>query len=133
MRLFEHADFEQAITRAAEHFRARGLRPAIIEKDYYYYDLYQLTGQAEVTDMLRSDEYGTIKADYDQISRAHFEKSYFFPEGMSFANSDALFPPGELAGQIEAEYEKQCQALCYGSYPAWSEVQDRFEELRHHL
>src|SRR6202034_1106968 len=30
-----HPDFEQAILRAAEHFRARGLRPAIIEKDYY--------------------------------------------------------------------------------------------------
>ena len=35
MRLFEHADFEQAILRAAEHFRERKLRPAIIEKDYY--------------------------------------------------------------------------------------------------
>jgi len=35
MRLCEHADFEQAILRAAEHFKARGLRPAIIEKDYY--------------------------------------------------------------------------------------------------
>jgi hypothetical protein len=35
MKLFEHADFEQAILRAAEHFRDRGLRPAIIEKDYY--------------------------------------------------------------------------------------------------
>lgn len=35
MRLFEHPDFEQAIIQAAEHFRARGLRPAIIEKDYY--------------------------------------------------------------------------------------------------
>ncbi len=35
MRLFEHADFEQAIIQAAEHFRAQGLRPAIIEKDYY--------------------------------------------------------------------------------------------------
>ena len=35
MRLFEHPDFEQAILRAAEHFRERKLRPAIIEKDYY--------------------------------------------------------------------------------------------------
>jgi hypothetical protein len=35
VKLFEHADFEQSILRAAEHFRARGLRPAIIEKDYY--------------------------------------------------------------------------------------------------
>lgn len=35
MRLYEHSDFDQAILRAAEHFLARGLRPAIIEKDYY--------------------------------------------------------------------------------------------------
>jgi Nucleotidyl transferase AbiEii toxin, Type IV TA system len=35
MRLFEHPDFTQAILRAAEHFRSRGLRPAVIEKDYY--------------------------------------------------------------------------------------------------
>src|SRR5580698_9726176 len=35
MRLFEHPEFEQAILRAAEHFREQGLRPAIIEKDYY--------------------------------------------------------------------------------------------------
>ena len=35
MRLFEHPDFEQVVLQAAEHFRERGLRPAIIEKDYY--------------------------------------------------------------------------------------------------
>lgn len=35
MRLFEHPDFEQAVFRAAEHFRPRGLREAIIEKDYF--------------------------------------------------------------------------------------------------
>ncbi len=35
MKLFEHPDFGQAILQAAEHFRARGLRPGVIEKDYY--------------------------------------------------------------------------------------------------
>ena len=35
MRLFEHRDFEQVVLEAAEHFRERSLRPAIIEKDYY--------------------------------------------------------------------------------------------------
>src|SRR3984957_267205 len=35
MKLFEHPEFEQAIVRAAEHFRPQGMRPAIIEKDYY--------------------------------------------------------------------------------------------------
>jgi hypothetical protein len=36
VRLFEHPDFEQAVIRAAEHFRAQELREAIIEKDYYF-------------------------------------------------------------------------------------------------
>ena len=35
MKLFEHKDFEQAILGAEQHFAARKLRPAIIEKDYY--------------------------------------------------------------------------------------------------
>lgn len=35
MRLSEHPDFQQAIVQAAEHFSERGLRPALIEKDYY--------------------------------------------------------------------------------------------------
>jgi hypothetical protein len=35
VKLFEHPDFEQAIIKAAEHSGGRGLRPAIIWKDYY--------------------------------------------------------------------------------------------------
>jgi hypothetical protein len=35
VKLFEHKDFEQAVLRAEEHFRPRGLRAAVIEKDYY--------------------------------------------------------------------------------------------------
>jgi predicted nucleotidyltransferase component of viral defense system len=35
MKLLEHPDFDQAILRATEHFQNRGLRAAIIEKDYY--------------------------------------------------------------------------------------------------
>ena len=35
MKLCEPPDFEQAILRATEHFHGKGLRPAIIEKDYY--------------------------------------------------------------------------------------------------
>ena len=35
VRLFEHPDFDQAILQASEHFRSQGLRPAIVEKDYY--------------------------------------------------------------------------------------------------
>ena len=46
MRLFEHPDFEQAILRAAEHFRGQGLRAAIIEKDYYVTEALRLIALA---------------------------------------------------------------------------------------
>lgn len=96
----------------------------------HYYDLFQLSGQEDVSAMLRSPEYAAIKKDYDRISRAHFSRSYFPPEGMSFAKSDALFPPQGLAGAIGAEYERQCRLLCYGPYPSWDEIQARFGEFR---
>lgn len=96
----------------------------------HYYDLFQLSQQAEVVAMLESAEHAGIKKDYDEISRAHFSKSYFFPERMSFARSDALFPPPELSAAIGAEYEAQCRQLCYGPYPSWSEVRSRFLEIR---
>lgn len=96
----------------------------------HYYDLFQLAVQPEVLAMLRSDEYAIIKADYDKISREYFPKSYFYPEGMSFANSDAIYPTAELIATISAEYEDQCQMLCYGPFPSWAKVQARFDELK---
>ncbi len=78
----------------------------------HYYDLFQLAIQHEVTAMLNSPEYAAIKTDYDQISRTHFSRSYFHPEGMSFARSDALFPPDKLSTAIGAEYDAQCRMLC---------------------
>ena len=96
----------------------------------HYYDLFQLAAREDVIEMLKSDEYGAIKADYDQISRTHFPKNYFYPDQMSFANSDALFPPTELAAIISVECEGQCGMLCYGPYPSWGEIQARLLELR---
>jgi hypothetical protein len=96
----------------------------------HYYDLFQLARQGEVIAMLKSAEYAAIKADYDQISRSHFSRSYFHPNDMSFAKSDALFPPRELAATIAAEYEGQCKVLCYRKYPSWEEIQARLLELR---
>jgi predicted nucleotidyltransferase component of viral defense system len=96
----------------------------------HYYDLFQLAAQKEVIVMLQSDEYAEIKADYDKISRTHFRRSYFHPDEMRFAKSDALFPPAELAAAIGAEYQTQCRMLCYGPYPSWAEIQARLLELR---
>lgn len=96
----------------------------------HYYDLYQLAAEPEVLAMLKCDEYAAIKQDYDRISREHFERSYFRPDGMCFANSDALFPAADLAAYIGAEYETQCRMLCHGPFPGWHDVQARFKELR---
>jgi hypothetical protein len=96
----------------------------------HYYDLFQLAAQDEVMAMLRSGEYAAIKADYDAVSRVHFADSYFFPDGMSFARSAALFPDDELSRRISAEYEAQCRTLCYGPYPPWPEVVARFVAIR---
>jgi hypothetical protein len=96
----------------------------------HYYDLFQLSDKPEVLAMLKSDEYADIKKDYDLVSRTYFPKSYFPPDKMSFAGSDALFPAEELSATISAEYEAQCRMLCYGPYPSWSEVQSRFSEIR---
>ena len=96
----------------------------------HYYDLSQLAAQPEVLAMLKSGEYEAIKADYDRISRAHFDRSYFLPAKMRFANSDALFPPVDLAAMLNAEYTRQCRLLCYGPFPTWDEIQSRFLTLR---
>lgn len=47
MRLFEHADFEQAILRAEQHYGPRGLRAAVIEKDYYVTEALRLIATAD--------------------------------------------------------------------------------------
>lgn len=99
----------------------------------HYYDLFQLSSQPEVLEMLRSGEYGEIKQDYDLISRTHFPGSYFYPDQMSFANSDALFATGELSSAIGREYEDQCEILCFGPHPSWDIVQARFTEIRNLL
>ena len=99
----------------------------------HYYDLFRLAAQQEVTTVLASDEYAAINADYDEVSRAHFPQSYFPPDEMSFAASDALFPPTDLDATLGAETEVQCRQLCLGPYPSWSEVRARFEELKGQL
>ena len=96
----------------------------------HYYDLFQLAARPEVLAMLSSEEYTQIKADYDHVSRTHFAKHYFYPEGMRFAASDALFPPADLAIALAFEYQGQVRMLCYGIPPPWDEVMACFSRLR---
>jgi hypothetical protein len=99
----------------------------------HYYDLHCLAERPEVAAMLASAEYGAIKTDYDRVSREHFPRSYTPPAGMTFAQSDALFPPPELRAALAAEFEKQCRLLCFGPIPTWDEVQSRLEGIRNLL
>jgi Nucleotidyl transferase AbiEii toxin, Type IV TA system len=96
----------------------------------HYYDLYCLAERSEVLAMLRSNEYGAIKVDYDRVSRKHFEADYVAPPGMSFAKSEAIFPKGNIEKALAAEFEKQCQILCFGEFPTWSQVQQRFMNIQ---
>ncbi|MGD9689485.1 MAG: nucleotidyl transferase AbiEii/AbiGii toxin family protein [Phycisphaerales bacterium] len=99
----------------------------------HYYDLYQLAGQEEVRRMLQTEEYDEIKTDYDRISREYFPEHYFYPDQMRFANSEAIFPEGNLAEMLGAEYRRQCEQLCYVPFPEWREVLGRFDGLRDRL
>lgn len=96
----------------------------------HYYDLYVLAGQAEVREMLKSEELSEIKSDCSEISLKHFPKQYTAPEQLSFRESSALFPPSDLKKQIRADYQQQCALLCFGSVPDFETVLDRFEEIR---
>ena len=99
----------------------------------HYYDLFCLAENPEVLAMLQSDEYGVIKSDYDLISTQHFPKSYVPPPDMTFAKSDALFPPDDLRAVLGSEFEAQCRVLCFGPFPAWDEVQTRLNGIRDFL
>jgi len=96
----------------------------------HYYDLFCLAKRQEVLEMLRSNEYEIIKIDYDSVSRRHFEVSYVPPPDMSFAKSDALFPPVDLEIILSGEFEKQCRILCFGEIPTWDQVRKCFKEIR---
>lgn len=99
----------------------------------HYYDLFCLSERSEVLKMLRSNEYEEIKSNYDEISRKHFNAGYVPPQDMSFQKSDALFPSSHLETTLGAEFETQCRILCFGEYPTWKQVLQRFNEIREFL
>ena len=95
----------------------------------HYYDLFCLAERQEVLAMLRSNEYEAIKVDYDRVSRKHFEADYVPPLDMNFAKSEAIFPKGNIEMALAAEFEKQCRILCFGEFPTWRQVQQRFMDI----
>ncbi|HMJ20504.1 MAG TPA: hypothetical protein VK513_01305, partial [Terriglobales bacterium] len=67
----------------------------------HYYDLFQLSEKDAVLAMPRSEEYSTIKTDYDRISQEHFAKRYSPPADMSFTQREALFPSADLGSALD--------------------------------
>lgn len=88
----------------------------------HYVDLYALSQEDEVRQMLESDEYLEICADHDARARQHFKKHHVPRPDGGFAQSKALSPEGEMHGSIEADYEEQKKNLCYVAYPSFDEV-----------
>ena len=96
----------------------------------HYADIHVLAATDEVLTMLTSDEYAAIKSDYDANSRAFFPKSYRPPDGLTFANSDALFPPDDLRARIEPDYERECSRLFFRPHPPFADVLNRLRDLK---
>jgi len=117
-----------AIHAKVEAFKAK--QTGISAYARHYYDLHCLADRPEVLAMLNSKEYADIKTDYDRVSTQYFPKSYIPPPGMSFAKSDALFPPAPLRTVLAAEFEKQCKVLCFGPVPTWDDLQGKLEAIR---
>lgn len=117
-----------AIHSKVEKFKQNGI--GIGGYARHYYDLFCLAEREEVLAMLRSDEYETIKIDYDRISRKHFEVDYIPPLDMNFSKSEAIFPKGNIETTLAEEFEKQCRILCFGKFPPWRQVQQKFREIQ---
>ena len=96
----------------------------------HYYDIFCLAITKDVVGMLKTDEYGLIKTDYDRVSTKYFPKSYVPPPEMSFARSEALFPQGELELALAEQFTTQCRLLCFGPIPSWGELKSRLESIR---
>ena len=100
----------------------------------HYGDLYVLAGMREVHDMLASDEYAEIRADYDAKSREFFPRSHRPPDGLSFAKSDAIWLPGNLRAEVEKDYVDDCTRLFWdGSMPRFDAVLDRLQSIADRL
>ena len=55
MRLCEHPDFDQAVLRAADHFRAHGLRAAVVEKDYFVTEALRAVAAADLRVLMAAE------------------------------------------------------------------------------
>jgi hypothetical protein len=95
----------------------------------HYADLHALAAQPEVNRMLRSEEYGEIKRDYDERSKRFFPRTYHPPDGLCFRGSEALLHPEPLRAQVNHDYEVECARLFPGVYPSLDDVVDKLKSI----
>jgi hypothetical protein len=100
----------------------------------HYYDLAMLLEQEETLAMLASDEYEGICGQYRELTQQFFPGQVkFLPVGMNLEESPALFPGDEMRQMLEAAYVQEAESLCYGDYPSFDEVLNRFLRVRDRL
>jgi Nucleotidyl transferase AbiEii toxin, Type IV TA system len=107
MKLFEHPDFEQAILQAAEYFRESGLRPAIIEKDYYVTETLRIIA-AIIGDKVIFKGGTSLSKGWNLIQR--------FSEDIDIFLDPLTFEPVLGARGIDRELKKLRDAV--GAHPA---------------
>jgi hypothetical protein len=107
MKLFEHPDFEQAILQAAEYFRPQGLRPAIVEKDYYVTEALRVIAAA-AGDRVIFKGGTSLSKGWNLIRR--------FSEDIDIFLDPSAFEPALGARRIDRELKKLRDAV--GAHPA---------------
>ena len=83
----------------------------------HYYDLFELARQSEVRRCSARMNTRPSSPITTRSAGRIFEHSYFAPRDMSFASSDALFPPPELARVLGPEYENAMPTALFRSVP----------------
>jgi hypothetical protein len=118
VKLFEYPDFEQAILQAAEHFRAQGLRPAIIEKDYYVTEALRIIAAVAGDKVIFKGGTSLLKG-WNLIQR--------FSEDIDIFLDPAAFQPPLGKNAIDRELKKLRDAV--GQHPSLSFVNDESQTV----
>src|SRR5437660_7737381 len=118
LRLFEHPDFEQAVLQAAEHFRDRKLRPAIIEKDYYVSEALRVIATTSAGKVIFKGGTSLAKG-WNLIQR--------FSEDIDIFLDPAAFQPALGKRAIDRELKKLRDAI--GEHPALAFVESESQTI----
>jgi hypothetical protein len=117
MKLFEHRDFEQLVVRAAEHFKSRGLRPAILEKDYYVTEALRIVAGAGDRTIFKGGT--SLSKGWNLIDR--------FSEDIDIFLDPAAFKPPLGKRAIDRELKVLRDAVA--KYPAFTFVKEESQTI----